>query len=275
MGESEIKGGFVCITRDLIDKIAVTNPETLFLYFIRHARWQKEPSRKGLRRGQLYFNIARSADNWGIGRRTLHRWLRVTSEEGWVVTSRQRCGLVVTVCKYSLYQDAMGKWWRDCGTSRGTSGGTSGGTSQITEQENKETKRTRSPPLSDSQGESVGSADGGGCVDSHSDGNEDGRSDATPQDIVAAWNAMARDHPRIKPISFLTESRKRKCQTRLRDPAWAENWRLAIPLVDFDRDDFDWRPDFNWFIGNDENIWKLIEGKYTRNGRPKQKERLW
>ncbi len=98
------------------------------------------------------------------------------------------------------------------------------------------------------------------------DGHGEGRrvTEADMQDVVDAWNAYATDHARIKTVRVLTDGRRGKLRTRLRDRFWTANYREAIQHADFNRPDFAWRPDFDWFIRNDTNLVKLLEGEYDQ-----------
>jgi hypothetical protein len=77
------------------------------------------------------------------------------------------------------------------------------------------------------------------------------------------WNSKNR-LPKIKEWS---EARLQKLATRLKDPAFCEQWRAAIDKLD--ASDFatgsgatGWKADIGWLLDNDTNYIKAIEGKY-------------
>lgn len=87
----------------------------------------------------------------------------------------------------------------------------------------------------------------------------------TVDDVVDAWNAAARRHAVIPTVRKLTPSRRRKLLVRLRNPDWP--WREAIAKLPVPNDKkFDWQPDFDWILKNDENAEKLAGGSYDRRG---------
>jgi len=63
-----------------------------------------------------------------------------------------------------------------------------------------------------------------------------------------------------KPIQQLTRGRVAKLRTRMAEPAWRDGYQEAIEKLPIPGDG--WQPDFDWFVANSENIFKLIEGKY-------------
>jgi len=62
----------------------------------------------------------------------------------------------------------------------------------------------------------------------------------------------------VKQIRLLTDDRKKKLRARLRNPAWP--WRDALKKLPLAGDG--WQPDFDWFISNEGNAFKILEGKY-------------
>ena len=91
------------------------------------------------------------------------------------------------------------------------------------------------------------------------------------EEIINAWNAVA-DAARLPKVEKLTDARKRRLTARWGELGFRERCREAMEKVGasaFCRGDGDkgWRADFDWFIKNDGNYVKALEGKY--DDRPK------
>lgn len=91
----------------------------------------------------------------------------------------------------------------------------------------------------------------------------------SPDILVEAWNDLTT--PPIPKIKKLTEGRRQKIRTRIRDRTLSE-WRDVIQAVErtpFLRGDNNrgWTASFDWLIGNAENAVKVIEGRYESNGK--------
>ncbi len=82
-------------------------------------------------------------------------------------------------------------------------------------------------------------------------------------EIAAYWNAQPK-RPKVKSLS---KGRRAKITARLKDTGFAESWREAIDRIEassFCNGDGDrgWVAGFDWFVANDGNWLKTIEGKY-------------
>jgi len=69
----------------------------------------------------------------------------------------------------------------------------------------------------------------------------------------------------------LTKERKQKCKSRLRCNGFLENFKQAVTIAQdtpflCGNNDRGWQADFDWFVANDTNVLKVIEGKYS--GKP-------
>lgn len=72
-----------------------------------------------------------------------------------------------------------------------------------------------------------------------------------------------------KPLAFSKE-RKDKCSTRLKDPNFVKNFTPAVQKAQTSpflcgKNDRGWKATFDWFIANETNIFKVLEGKYDDN----------
>lgn len=88
------------------------------------------------------------------------------------------------------------------------------------------------------------------------------------EEFKTAWNSIQPldDGRETKKIERLTKSRIEKLKVRLRDPEW--DWREGIKKLPIpynpSNPEFTWQPDFEWFVKNEDNLFKLLEGKYER-----------
>lgn len=84
--------------------------------------------------------------------------------------------------------------------------------------------------------------------------------------FVEYWNSFVE----LPKIIKLTKERKEKLKTRFLEQTF--DYKIAIPMIL--ESDFlmgksgNWRADIDWFISNETNILKILEGKYT-NGTKK------
>lgn len=91
---------------------------------------------------------------------------------------------------------------------------------------------------------------------SSSDDEPDG-SACEVNELFEAWNSTEG----LPKIRKLTGERRQKALARLRNRDWP--WRRALSRLPLPtRSEGDWQPDFDWFIKNDTNAEKIIDGKY-------------
>jgi len=89
--------------------------------------------------------------------------------------------------------------------------------------------------------------------------------------LMSYWNSKKR-LPKVRTFS---KKRKAHFKTRLNDTFFVENWKTAVDKMD--ASDFccgvngGWRADIDFLIKNDNNIVKVIEGKYDNRETIKRK----
>ena len=107
----------------------------------------------------------------------------------------------------------------------------------------------------------------------HADGDTNGEATADPtkrtktkvsdiaevdiSEFVVAWNAVEG----LSPITVVTDARRGKVRTRLRNKSW--KWREALAMLPLPGEAGAWQPDFDWFVRNNENALGIVEGKYN------------
>ena len=91
-------------------------------------------------------------------------------------------------------------------------------------------------------------------------------------DVAVAWNEQAH---KLKAIREVTASRRDKIRARVNEPFFRANYRAAIARIaasDFctGKNRTGWTADFDWFVNNDKNIAKVMEGKYDNAESPQR-----
>ncbi|GAH08449.1 unnamed protein product [marine sediment metagenome] len=94
-------------------------------------------------------------------------------------------------------------------------------------------------------------------------------------DVAEYWNSKKR----LPKCRYMTDSRMRKLAARLKEPLFADNWKLIIDKMeasDFvtgniianasyyvtNKDVRSWKATIDWLLANDTNYVKVLEGKY-------------
>lgn len=85
------------------------------------------------------------------------------------------------------------------------------------------------------------------------------------------WVAYASNNAKLPNAMRLTKTRARKCLARLTDPDFYDKFIMAVRLAQdipflYGNSDRGWKADFDWFIANDTNVFKVLEGKYSGSG---------
>lgn len=91
----------------------------------------------------------------------------------------------------------------------------------------------------------------------------------SPDDVIEGWNAVAEECG-LPVVRKLTDARKRKLRTRLKQFPDIEDWRRALTEIRANRwmhgdNDRGWRADFD-FLLQDKSFTKLTEGAYGKAG---------
>lgn len=113
-------------------------------------------------------------------------------------------------------------------------------------------------------------AGGEAPLNGHENGNG-GNGSPTPEDLSEAWNRIC--VPLGMPaVRDLTEARREKCRMRLRKQRQWEFWNevfARMPRARFlqGENEKGWKADFDWFIRNDEQALRIVEGRYDHGKR--------
>ncbi len=92
---------------------------------------------------------------------------------------------------------------------------------------------------------------------------------------TSAWNALPKEYPKITlPLSSV---RRKHLQSRLKEKFFTEHFLMTMTkLRDSDfckgKSDRGWKATFDWLILNDNNIHKIMEGKYDNKVNKRIKE---
>lgn len=96
-----------------------------------------------------------------------------------------------------------------------------------------------------------------------------------PLDIFNLWNKKA--CPDLPRATKLTQKRKEKLKSRILEYPELAQWNNFIDLINESKfmcgeNDRNWKADFDWLIYSDDNIVKLLEGKYKNTDQKQSKE---
>lgn len=91
----------------------------------------------------------------------------------------------------------------------------------------------------------------------------------SPDDVIEGWNAVATECG-LPVVRKLTDARKRKLRTRIKQFPDIDDWRRALTEIRCNRwmhgdNDRGWRADFD-FLLQDKSFTKLTEGAYGKAG---------
>jgi hypothetical protein len=92
-----------------------------------------------------------------------------------------------------------------------------------------------------------------------------------PKEFKDFWNG----YEQLPKITTMTGKRNRQLQARSKEPLFADEWQIAINKLaksPFCTGESGWKADVTWFLANDNNYIKVLEGKYDRKVEPKQKD---
>jgi hypothetical protein len=113
--------------------------------------------------------------------------------------------------------------------------------------------------------------------DKDKDKNKDNRKDAvTPETLFEYYNETLKICKGFPIADKLTEDRKAKCRTRLREDNYFEAFKKAIERAKMTpflqgQNDRKWKMSFDFLIKNGSNVYKIIEGNYDGPGKKNYK----
>lgn len=103
---------------------------------------------------------------------------------------------------------------------------------------------------------------------------EDCKSKINAQEVFNAYNNICTDNPSAR---ALTDSRRNKINTRLKENIFRDNYNQIFEIVsktDFlkGKNESNWKADLDWLIENDTNYVKVLEGKYATSKKAETKK---
>jgi hypothetical protein len=89
-------------------------------------------------------------------------------------------------------------------------------------------------------------------------------------EFLLAWNALPKG---IQKVHKMTDSRKKKLKGRLKSSFFRENYKKGLEAICLSafclgNNDRGWTPDVDWFLRSEDNLSKLVEGKYSDRKSP-------
>lgn len=87
-------------------------------------------------------------------------------------------------------------------------------------------------------------------------------------DLCRHWNEFCHAHPSISRIIKVNRERRDKLKTRFQNKHFREHYKEAIQTIGqspflLGDNQRKWKVSFDWFIHNDNNYVKILEGRYT------------
>jgi hypothetical protein len=268
MAEPKIKGGYILLSRKLIESKIFDKPPLylkVWVYLITKAQHKQY---KDLKRGQLWTSIPEimEACSWYKGfskitpskKRifTIIDWLRNPYEgndegndkETMIETMKGTHGMLVSIVNYNVYQ-----------TSKNYEGNDEGNDENST----KGLRRER-------EGNNINKND-----KNDKNEEEESKKESPPpkqhnyQIFKEHWNSKSR----LKPIREITDKRRSKLKIRLKEFTEEE---ILEAIDKADKSDFcngdnnrNWKITFNWLIENKDNLLKTLEGNYDNEKKSK------
>lgn len=79
------------------------------------------------------------------------------------------------------------------------------------------------------------------------------------------WNRFAAKNPKLTACRKLTEKRRNKIRTRLKEPDWFDDFKEAVASLPLGGDG--WQPTLDWLVENSHNAYRLLEGDFDWRNR--------
>lgn len=80
------------------------------------------------------------------------------------------------------------------------------------------------------------------------------------EEAVDAWNSVASNHQSLISVRKLSQTKRSKLLTRLKEQDWLDDFKLACEKLPLGGDG--WQPDFEWMVKNDDHAAKVANGYY-------------
>lgn len=239
-GPPKIPGGYFIIARKMFDGELMDKPPLfmkLWAWMLNSAFWKDGEK---LNRGQLLTSVPemQAAMSYKIGYRTktpttdeVRSAYEAFMKAGMITATKAGCGVRISICKYSYYQDFKNYEARD-------------------------EARDENPV----KPEGIPNQREGRLKEG--EGNESKTS--LPSELFNLWNTTVEG--KLSAVQKLTESRSKKIKTRLKERPLSD-WKTVFEKMassSFCQGDNKqgWKADFDWIIDNDNNAVKVLEGKY-------------
>tara|TARA_R110000796_G_scaffold57672_2_gene132897 strand:+ start:1053 stop:2039 length:987 start_codon:yes stop_codon:yes gene_type:complete len=179
-------------------------------------------------RGQVAWSKKALSVRWGWSITKVTGFLFTLENDGFLETKSTPLTTVITILNYDLYQDNRNQ-------------------TEIKQKSSRNQKETYKERQESKEGKEQLTS----C-------REDDK-----EKIYEEWNRRAKANTRMPIARSFSKGRKIKIALRLKDSNWHPAFTQALTKLPIaNRPGFDWQPDIDWMIANDENVFKVLEGKY-------------
>ncbi len=259
--------GFATLHRQALEHPLLMNDAArlgAWTWLILRAAWKPTPYNVGgsivtLERGQLCASRSQLAKAWGMSPSAVERFLTRLETEQMIGRATGQGRTIITICNYSIYQDISD----EAGQVTGQATGQPPDSHRTTkEQGNQGTIEIPSEAKASSGSSFENDLDV--APDDSFQAPAKPKTEPTPIEHALDCYAKAADISGWPTIRTLTEARKKKLRSRLKEigiERWKDALRVALKSPYLGTDPPSWFT-FDWLTKNPENILKVLEGNY-------------
>ena len=239
-------GDWIKLHRKSIDSRVFSDPFLwhLWCWCLMRANWKSgwKFGREVLP-GQIVCGRRSAAEQLNCTPSRWYRGIQKLQEWGMITVKANRDFSVVTISNWETYQHEGGAT-RTTNEPPVNHQRTTDEPPANTIEEGKERKKEKKGRKKEETNVSVSGADG----------------KPSSQEFFDRWNTFVSDKPTLKKVLKLSDARRKKIATRLRSSDWWSSFRSAVKMLPLLGEG--WQPTFDWFIRNDENVYRLLEGEF-------------
>jgi len=239
------KDFYIMVRGWMDDDVFSSEPYTereAFLYLVEKAAWKNRRYRSGnkiiqLKRGQFTGSLRYIAEAWQWNKDRVAAYLKILVNADMIQTETQTGQTVVTICKYSKYQDVHSKL-QTAGRQRADSGQTAG--RQRADKNNQDNQYNQE------------------------NNSKKGDAEFSPFNVSDLWNEICHQ---LNPVKSLSLDRQRKIENMMRDNFQTpEDWRgyfgkFADSSFLRGESGGSFIATFDWAL-NPRNVVKVFDGNY-------------
>lgn len=235
-----MSGNWIKLHRKLLDSEVASDMELLgcWTWLLLNATWKERRLNDGtmLKKGQILVTFDQLARAWNCSKSTAHARTQKLTKTERISNENRTQGTVITICNWETYQNTP-----DTPRTK-------------TEQHPNENRTTSERYIRKKKEKKVKKEKKLETTSLSSTGRP------TAQEFFDRWNAFVSDKPKLKGAVKLSDARRRKICTRLRENDWWPTFQAIVHALPLTGEG--WQPDLDWLIRNEENVYLILEGKY-------------